>query len=134
MLQGNAMNCYAAVFIDKRVLMYINRMKNHIVTDIGIKGLQQIVDKITYLQRTMYVQFGCSSEQIHCPDESGKSKNMVAMIMTDEDMADVHHGESHLLHLSLYSLTTIYHEEFASNVQYLRGRLMASGWFGRATS
>jgi hypothetical protein len=110
--------------------MYIDWMKNQFVTDIGIKSLQQKVDKIANLQRTMNMKFGCSSKQIHRPDETGKSKNMVTMVMTDEDMTDVHHGEAHLLHLRLHTFATVNHEEFASDVQYLRGWLMTGGWLG----
>jgi hypothetical protein len=55
---------------------------------------------------------------------------MVTMVMTDEDMTDVHHGKPHLLHLCLPTFATVNHEEFASDVQYLRGWLMTSGWLG----
>ena len=132
--QGNAMNRDASVFVNEVVHSRIDRMEEDFVLDVAVVGALQEVKELAHLLRPMDVQLGSTSQQIHRAYQSRQSEYVVAMVVADEDMANAHHRESHLLHLRLHTLATINHEEFAPHIQDLRGRLVARGGFSRAAT
>ena len=65
------------------------------------------------------MQIGCPSQQGHCADKARQAKNVVAVIMGNEDVSYARHRQTHLLHLNLCPFSTIYHVVFASDIYYL---------------
>ena len=134
MLEGDAVNVDASVFEDEVVLAYVNRMEEHFVLNLRVVSAHEELKQLGHLLRPMNVELGCSSQQVHRAYQSGQSEDVVAMIVADEDVPDVHHREPHPLHLSLSAFATIDHEEFAPHIQYLRGWLVARSWLCRAAT
>ena len=121
------MNRDAAIFVNEVVHSRIDRMEEDFVLDVAVVGALQEVKELAHLLRPMDVQLGSTAQQVHRANQSWQSEDVVAMVVADEDMANAHHRESHLLHLCLYTLATINHEEFAPHIQYLRGWLVTRG-------
>lgn len=133
-LQWNAVDSDAPVFIDKRMKAGIYGMEDDFVPDIRVIGSLEEVEQFSYLPGPMNVQLGCSPKQVHCSDKSGQSEHVVTMVVADEDMPDVRHRKSHYLHFSLCSFAAVYHEILASHIENLRGWLVACGGLGRTTT
>jgi len=129
-LQGDAVDRDAAVFVDKRMPLHINRMKEDFILNVAVVSALQEIEELAHLLRPVDMELGSPAQEVHRTYQPGQPEDVVAMIVTDEDVADVHHRKPHLLHLRLNALATIYHEVFAPHVQYLRGGLMASGRLG----
>ena len=134
MLEGNAVNGDASVLIDEVVLANIDRIEKDFILDVRIVSLHEEVEQLAHLLRSVDVQFGSSPQQVHRAYQSRQSENVVAMIVTDEDVTDVHHREPHQLHPRLSPFAAIEHEVFATHIQYLRSRLVASGGLCRAAT
>ena len=134
MLQGDAMNRNAAILIYKGMKFLIHKMEDYLVPDVRIVGSHQEVEQFAHLLRSVYVQLCCSPQQVHRAYQPGQTENMVTMIVANEDVSDIGHREPHQLHLCLSSFAAVYHEKLAPHIQYLRGRLVTSGGFCRATT
>ncbi len=133
-LQGDAADRDAAVFVNEVVPSRIDGMEEHFVLNLGIVSAHEELEQFAHLLRAVYVELGSTAQQVHRAYQSRQSEDVVTMVVADEDMSDAHHGEPHPLHLSLHALATIYHEEFAPHVQDLRGGLVACGGLGRAAT
>ena len=127
MLEGDAVNGDAAVLVNKVMLAGIDWIEENFVLDVRIVSAQEELEQFSHLLRAVDVQFGGSAKQVHRAYQSRQPEDVVAMIVTDEDVPDVHHREPHLLHLRLHPFATIEHEVFAAHIQDLRSRLVASG-------
>ena len=134
MLEGDAVNGDTSVFEDELVLAYVNRMEEHFVLNLRVVSAHEELKQLDNLLRPMNVELGCSSQQVHRAYQSRQPEDVVAMIVTDENVPDVHHREPHPLHLSLCAFATINHEEFAPHIQYLRGWLVTRGGLCRAAT
>ena len=81
MLEGNAPNRYAAVFIYNIMYARINGMENNLKCDAFAVNPYDIVQKILKLQRTVNMQFSRSAQQSHRTDKTGQTKNMISVIV-----------------------------------------------------
>ena len=110
------MNSDASVLLDKIVLARIDRMKEDFVLNLRIVSTHQEIDKLANLLRSVNVKLGSTSQQVHRAYQTRQSEDVIAMIVADEDVPDIHHREPHLLHLSLDAFATINHEELSSHI------------------
>ena len=134
MLERDAMDGDAAVFEDKLMLTCVNRMEDDFVANLSIVDVLQEVEQFAHLLRSVDVQFGSPSQQVHGTNQARQSEDVVSVIVADEDVSDVCHRKPHHLHLCLCSFATVYHEVFAPHVKYLRGWLVVCRWLCRATT
>ena len=116
MLQRNSVNGNASVLVNKVVLAYINWMEKDFVLNVRIVGLHEEIEQFAHLLRAVNVQLGSPPKKVHCSYQSRQSENVVAMIVTDEDVPDVCHREPHQLHSGLRPFATIEHEVFAPHI------------------
>ena len=134
MLQRNAVNGDASVLINQVVLAHINGMEKDFVLNLRIVSAHEELEQLSHLLRAVNVQLGSSAKKVHRAYQSRQSENVVAMIVTDEDVANVRHRKSHQLHSCLRPFATIEHEVFAPHIQDLRSWLVASGGLCRAAT
>ena len=120
--------------MDKAVLPRIYFMKIHLVVHLLTETLQYTLHKRTQVSRGMKVKIGCASQQPHGRDETGQSKTVVTMTVTDEDMPQACHAQAYPAPLHLSPLTAIYHVEFATQVENLTRRQVSVGRFGTSTA
>ena len=80
-----------AVFVNEGVLAYIDGMEMDLILDIGIVGMKQEVYQFANLLWTVDMEFSSPPQEVHRPYQTGQSEDVVAMIMADEDMANVGH-------------------------------------------
>ena len=111
------MNRDASVLIDEGMLLGVNGMEEYFVANLCIVSALQEVEQFAHLLRSVDVEFGGPSEQVHRSDEAWQPEDVVAMIVADEDVADAEHRQSHLLHLCLHTFAAVDHEVFAPHVQ-----------------
>ena len=102
----------------------------HALTEVGEPRTHQRLQ----LGESVDVQRGCTTKESERRNEPYQPEAMVAMQMRDKDVSETRETESCSAILALRTLTTINHIEFVSQVDDLRGGIVARRGFCRATS
>ena len=116
------------------MLCGVHGVELHAEADAFAISGEDVVQESSDLLWTMDVQVGSPAQKRHGTDEAWQSKDVVTMVVGDEDVPDACHGEFHALHLYLCSFSAVYHEVFGAEIHYLCCGQVLQGGFGRAAS
>ena len=127
MFQWNGKNLQTFVFVNTNVLVCIDRMKYHFIRHTIAMVIYQRLKKCFDILWTIHVEWGSTSQQSECGDESHQSEAMVPMQMRDENIEepiqmDVVSSEFHLC-----PLRTIHEKVFLPYVHHHAAPIVLHG-------
>ena len=132
MLQWDTLNHDTSVFIDRLSLGGLNRIEDHLKSQIMGEELDLPVQFFTQCLWAMNVQAGRTTQKTKGRDHADKSETMVSMKVSDKDMTQFRKADTALTQLHLRAFGTVKHQHLITHLHHLRRSVMTKG--GKCTS